>query len=592
MKPIDTPRVDDLLSRMTLAQKVGQMTQPERQFIGPAEVREYHIGSVLSGGGSAPGANRPADWVAMNDAFWEASTDTSEGGLGIPLLYGIDAIHGNNNVLGATVFPHNIGLGAANDPELIRRIARVTAREILACGVEWTFAPTLAVARDARWGRTYESYASDPERVAAYARPFIEGMQADGGASEGVVACTKHWVGDGGTARGIDQGETTLPEDELRRTHIAPYVPAIEAGTLTVMASYNSWNGVRCHGNRRLLTEILKDELGFAGFVVSDWNGIDQLDADYVRAIEISVNAGVDMFMVPEEWRTFIARTIELVEAGRIPMSRIDDAVRRILRVKEAYGLFDLPRPAERPLADSPTFGGAEHRAVAREAASKSLVLLKNDGALPLAAGSRILVAGRAADSRGHLCGGFTVAWQGSRGNHVVEGGTSIWEAVEARTDGAVLSEDGSAEGEFDVAVVVVGENPYAEGLGDIRPHGRIELGSSLPNPGSQVNLTPYATTLEHRINHPEDLATIERIRARGIPVVTVFVSGRPLVTEAEMDASDAFVAAWLPGSEGAGVTDVLFGDADFRGALTFAWPRSTDRSAAPRFEPGFGLTY
>jgi beta-glucosidase len=593
VKPIDTPRIDDLLERMTLAQKVGQMTQPERQFIGPDDVKSYHIGSVLSGGGSAPGDNRPADWVAMNDAYWAASTEADEHHLGIPLIYGVDAIHGNNNVRGATIFPHNIGLGAAHDPDLLRRIARVTAREILACGVEWTFAPTLAVARNPRWGRTYESYARDPRRVAECAAPFVEGLQSEGGAAGGVVACAKHWVGDGGTTDGIDQGETTLPEADLRSIHIAPYLPAIESGVLTVMASYNSWNGVRAHGNRRLLTEILKEELGFDGFVVSDWNGIDQLSADYTRAIEISVNAGVDMFMVPEEWRTFIARTIELVEAGRIPMARIDDAVRRILRVKEAYGLFDLPRPAERALSGSETFGSAEHREVAREAVRKSLVLLKNDDrALPLDAKARILVAGRAANSRGHLCGGFSVAWQGSRGNEVVEGGTSIWEAIEARGDGAVLSEDGSAEGDFDVAVVVVGENPYAEGFGDVRPYGRVELGSSLPNPGPQVSLTPYAPTLEHRVNHPEDLATIERIRARGIPVVTVFVSGRPLVTEAEISASSAFVAAWLPGSEGAGVTDVLFGDTNFRGALSFPWPAATDPDASPAFQPGDGLRY
>jgi len=592
VKPIDTPRIDALLSRMTLAQKVGQMTQPERQFIEPHDVRAWHIGSVLSGGGSWPGGNRPGDWVAMNDAFWEASTHADDDHLGIPLLYGVDAIHGNNNVLGATIFPHNIGLGAANDRDLIRRVAEVTAREILACGVEWTFAPTLAVARDIRWGRTYESYAQTPEHVAAYARPFVEGLQDRATEDGGVVACAKHWVGDGGTDRGIDQGETTVPEDALRRTHIAPYIPAIEAGVLTVMASYNSWNGVRCHGNRKLLTDILKGDLGFEGFVVSDWNGIDQLDVDYARAIEISVNAGVDMFMVPEEWRHFIESTIDLVERGRIPESRIDDAVRRILRVKEAYGLFERPRPAERPGSAARSFGSARHREVAREAVRKSLVLLKNQGALPLKADAKLLVAGHAADSRGHLCGGFTVNWQGSHGNEVVEGGTSIWEAVADRAPDAVLDADGTAEGDFDVAVVVVGEDPYAEGLGDIRPHGRVELGSSLPNPGSQVNLTPYANTIEHRINRPEDLATIERIRARGIPVVTVFVSGRPLVTEAEIGASDAFVAAWLPGSEGAGVTDVLFGDVNFQGTLTFEWPQSADPDASPAFELGYGLRY
>jgi beta-glucosidase len=597
MNPSVEARVEAWLARMTLAQKIGQMTQAERAFVTPDDVRDHHLGSVLSGGGSAPGENRPADWVAMNDAYWAASVAEGDGLLPIPILYGIDAIHGNNNVLGATIFPHNIGLGAARDPDLIRRIARVTAREILATGVEWTFAPTLAVAKDMRWGRVYESYGDDPALVAAYGETFVQGLQGHLG-DDAVVACLKHWVGDGGTHQGVDQGDTLLSEDALRAVHIAPYLPALRAGALTVMASYNSWNGVKCHGHRRLLTEILKNELGFEGIVVSDWNGIDHLGDDPVENAIASVNAGVDLFMVPEGWRTFIAAVTAGVQSGRIPMARVDDAVRRILRVKIAYGLFERPRPAARPWSNSASYGSAEHRALAREAVRKSLVLLKHEGeVLPLRPDARILVAGRSADDRGRQCGGFTVAWQGSKGNKLIEGGTSIWEGLSARAPGAVLDpeaetlEDGAR---YDVAVIVLGEDPYAEGMGDVRPPG------SVVHPGSGASgvygdgaanlkkavLNAYASTLVHAVNRPEDLAILRRVAAAGIPVVTVFLSGRPLVADPEIDASAAFVAAWLPGSEGAGVSDVLFGDAAFHGRLSFPWPGA----AGVRFPAGFGL--
>ena len=595
------PQVDALLGRMTLDQKIGQMTQPERMHVTPEEVKAHHIGSVLSGGGSWPGANRSEDWVAMNDAFWAASVEEGPDHLGIPLLYGVDAVHGHNNVLGATIFPHNIGLGAARDPDLIRRIARVTAREILATGVEWTFAPTLAVVRDDHWGRTSESFSEDPEIVGAYASAFVEGLQEDLG-PETVVACAKHWVGDGGTTGGADQGETTLPESELRRLHVAPYLAALEAGVLTVMASYNSWNGEKCHGHRYLLTEVLKGELGFQGFVVSDWDGIDQLDDDYGEAVALAVNAGVDMFMVPDKWRRFMEEFRSHVRSGRVPMERIDDAVRRILRVKMAYGLFHRPRPAQRPLSGSGSFGSPAHREVAREAVRKSLVLLKNDGgALPLRRDARILVAGKNAHDVGHQCGGFTVDWQGTSGNHRVEGGSSIWDGIRAMAPGAVLSEDGGAAdaGDFDVAVVVIGERPYAEGRGDVRLTRDVPQGSSpfrvLPGPGK---MEPYGKTLEHALSHPEDLAVIRRVAARGIPIVVVLVSGRPLVVNEELEASRAFVAAWLPGSEGKGVADVLFGDFDFQGRLSFSWPGSDDvspnRGDVPdrsRFPYGYGLT-
>ena len=599
-------RVEALLARMTLEQKIGQMTQPERMHITPDEVRDHHIGSVLSGGGSTPGANRPIDWVEMNDAYWEASVEESGGRVPVPLLYGVDAIHGHNNVLGATVFPHNIGLGCANDADLVRRVARATAKEILATGVEWTFAPTLAVARDDHWGRTYESYSEDPDRVAALGEAFVQGLQGDLG-DDAVIACLKHWVGDGGTTGGVDQGETTCSEEDLRRLHAAPYIPALRAGALTVMASYNSWNGEKCHGHRWLLTDLLKDELGFEGFVVSDWNGIDQLSEDYAEAIEQSVNGGVDMFMVPDKWREFIDGVMAAVQAGRIPMERIDDAVRRILRVKARYGLFDRARPADRPHSDTALFGSDEHRSIAREAVRNSMVCLKNDGGqLPVSKDARILVAGRNSDNLGHQCGGFTVAWQGTRGNDHIHGGTSIWQGIHAQASNAVLSLDAAVldtdHDGFDVAIVVIGEHPYAEGLGDVRSGGLVPAGSggSTPVPGpvqTSQGGTPYAATLEHRLNHPEDLAVLEKIRAAGIPLVTVLVSGRPLVVERELAASDAFVAAWLPGSEGAGVSDVLLGDHDFQGTLAFSWPRTDsdrfnrgDADYDPRFPYGFGL--
>ena len=592
--PIDhAERAESLLGQMRLEHKLGQMIQAERASTTPEDVARYHLGSVLSGGGSVPGANRVADWVAMNDAYWAASMSEGEGRLPIPLLYAIDAIHGNANVLGATVFPHNIGLGAARDPELIERLAKVCAEEVLATGLDWTFAPTLAVVRNIKWGRTYESFSEDPDIVASYAARYVAGLQ---GALDdnGVVACAKHWIGDGGTTGGVDQGDTAVSEAELLRTHAAPYLPALQAGVLTVMASFNSWNGEKCHASRYLLTDVLKGRLGFDGFVISDWDGVDQLDDDLATALAQAINAGVDMVMVSVEWKTMLETLHRLVADGRVPMARIDDAVRRILRVKSRAGLFERVRPAQRPWANSASFGGVAHRAIAREAVRKSLVLLKHEGGLlPLAKGARILVAGKSADDRGRLCGGFTVEWQGVRGNERIVGGTSIWEGIRAVAPQAELSVDGSAadRGRHDVAVVVIGEDPYAEGMGDIRHGGAVKRGSGVQR---MTNLAPYGTTLVHAERHPEDLATIARIRAQGIPVVVVFVSGRPLVTTAELDAAQAFIAAWLPGSEGAGVADVLFGDADFRGTLPFAWPATDEGDIQRRvaaFPRGYGLT-
>ncbi len=608
-------QVEALLSRMSLEQKIGQMTQPERMAITPEEVKAYHIGSVLSGGGSAPGQNRPEDWMEMNDAYWAASMFEDTDHLAIPLIYGVDAIHGHNNVLGATIFPHNIGLGAAHDTELMERIGAATAREILCTGVEWTFAPTLAVAQNYEWGRTYESYSSDPQIVAEMGKHFLLGLQG-GMPRDGVLACVKHWVGDGGTTDGVDQGNTAISESELRSKHIPPYIAAINAGALSVMASFNSWNGKKCHGHQYLLTEVLKNELGFRGFIISDWDGIDYLSENPRQNVIDAVNAGLDMFMVSVAWRDFIANLIDATHAGDVPMSRIDDAVGRILFVKLKMGLFEAPRPKERYWSKSPAFGITAHRQLAREAVRKSLVLLKNEDAiLPLKKEMRILVAGKNAHDTGHQCGGFTIAWQGLSGagalayaglsaniygtnaalqKGAVPGATSIWEGISGESTNAVLSLDGSAveRESFDVAVVVIGETPYAEGMGDVRADSEVIDRSRAQIYGLLKVLNAYGRSLHLSDLHPEDLALLERIAAKNIPIVAVFVSGRPLFCDPEMALSQAFVAAWLPGSEGAGVADALFGNSPFQGRLSFDWPepQSSESKAKYSFQKGYGL--
>lgn len=581
--------VEEKLAGLSLEKKIGQMTMAERMHVSPDDVKRYCLGSVLSGGGSHPGDNTPKDWVMMNDAFWQAACGDADG-FGIPVLFGIDAVHGHNNLGGATIFPHNIGLGAARDPDLIGRIATITAREILASGIEWDFAPTLAVSMNPQWGRTYESFGDDPALIGEYGEAYVRAMQ-----DAGVLACVKHWVGDGATRNGIDQGETTLDWETLERVHVSPYYPALKAGVASVMVSFNSWNGEKCHGHRYLITELLKEKLGFDGIVVSDWDGIDYLDDDYGAAIEKSVNAGIDLFMVPEKWKDFIEGLGKQVEVGRVSIERIDDAVRRILRIKARYGLFDMARPAEREGARSPMFATPEHQAVAREAARKSLVLLKTDDkVLPVSASQRILVAGKSADDLGNQCGGWTVSWQGESGNEMVRG-TTIFEGIREKAPDAVLSVDGSEAdpAAHDVAIVVIGETPYAEGFGDIRPGDDllVETGSMIN--GSMNPLEPYGRSLALSALHAEDAACIRRISEKGVPVVTVLVSGRPLVVAEEFAASSAFVAAWLPGSEGGGVADVLFGESDFTGRLPMPWPRHAENvgdAANVMFARGDGL--
>jgi beta-glucosidase len=459
------------------------------------------------------------------------------------------------------------------------------------------------VARDSHWGRTYESYSEDPEIVSSYSGRFLQGLQGDLG-QDSVVACIKHWVGDGGTDRGIDQGDTTASLDELERIHIAPYYPALEAGALTVMVSLSGWKGDKCHGHKYLLTDLLKNELQFSGIVISDWDGIDYLADNYFDAVALSVNAGGDMFMVSENWRPFIKHLTRHVEQGRVSMERIDDAVRRILGVKFACGLFDKPRPAQRYWSNHASFGCAEHREVAREAARKSLVLLKNqDNLLPVGKERRILVAGKSAHNKGNQCGGFTITWQGLPGNDLVAGGTSIWEGIKAVAPNAVLSVDRSGSDadpqQHELAIVVIGETPYAEGLGDIRSGE-----DTVIEPGSQMSgalglLHAYGDSMELARLHPEDLQTITTISSRGIPVIAVLISGRPLVINQELEQSTAFVAAWLPGSEGQAIADVLFGDHNFSGKLAFSWPRNDDQTPNrgdedydPLFPYGYGLAY
>lgn len=565
-------RVGDLLGRMSLDDKIGQMVQGERASATPEVAAGHRLGSVLSGGGSAPDTNTAEAWADMYDEYQRAALGTP---LGIPTMYGVDAVHGHNNVAGATIFPHNIGLGAAHDPRLVERIGRATAEEVSATGIDWNFAPCLCVARDDRWGRTYESFGEQP-RDAVENATVIDGLQGrklDGPAS--VLATAKHFIGDGGTTGGDDQGDTELTEAELRETHLPPFQEAIDRGVGSVMISYSSWNGSKAHGDEYLITDLLKGELRYSGIVVSDYNGIDQIDGEEgFTAAEVrqSVNASIDMFMVPEEFAKFITLLRAEVDAGRVTEDRIDDANRRILTKKFELGLF------ERPLADRsylPTVGSAEHRALAREAVRKSQVLLKNDEVLPLAKeDNRIFVAGKNADDIGNQSGGWTISWQGESGP--ITPGTTIREGIEeVAGESSTVDYDREADGiddGYDVAVVVVGETPYAEYEGD-RPDG---LGLDA-----------------------EDLETLAKVRATGVPTVAVLVSGRPLDITGELGDLDGLLASWLPGTEGAGVADVLFGDHDPGGRLTMSWAESFDQQPinegdgkTPLFAYGYGLDY
>jgi beta-glucosidase len=578
-------RIDALLARMTIEQKVGQTIQADISAISPADLARYPLGSILAGGNSGPNGNErasAAEWHGVVKAFRDASVRPGPGRVPIPILFGVDAVHGHSNLPGATLFPHNVGLGATHDPALIRRIGAATAAEVAATGIEWTFAPTLAVPQDLRWGRTYEGYSSDPDLVRSYASAMTLGLQGSlvphkPLASTKVAATIKHFIADGGTLGGKDQGDAVLSEGELVRLHAPGYPAGIDAGALTVMVSFSSWNGVKHHANKSLLTDVLKQRMGFDGLLVGDWNAHGQVPGCTNTDCPQALNAGLDLYMAPDSWKGLFDNLVREVKAGEVPMARLDDAVRRILRVKAKLGLLDGVRKRGGNYA---LVGAAAHRAIAREAVAKSLVLLKNEGGvLPIKPGARLLVAGSGADNVGKQSGGWTITWQGTGTTPAdFAGGTSIYagiaKAVAATGGSATLSVDGDFTARPDVAIVVYGEDPYAEFQGDV-------------------------PTLDYQPAGASDLALLRKLKAAGIPVVSVFLSGRPMFTNPEINASDAFVAAWLPGSEGAGVADVLVagrnGKAprDFTGKLSFAWPATAASPiVAPLFKLGHGLSY
>ena len=578
---------------MSVDQKVGQMIQAEIKSISPDDAAKYHIGSILNGGGSWPTdkADGPLGaWLNLANLFYGASMDTGDDRLAIPIMWGTDAVHGHNNVIGATIFPHNIGLGAANNPELMRDIGTATAREVAVTGIDWTFAPTVAVARDARWGRTYESYSSDPKIVADLTKELILGIQGhpalDNFLSEQkIIATAKHFVGDGGTAAGDDQGDTILSEEDLFKIHGQGYVQALGVGTQTVMASFSSWNGQKLHGHKYLLTDVLKGRMGFDGLIVGDWNGHEQIEGCTKMSCPQAINAGIDLIMVPEDWKAFLENTVKQVKSGEIAMSRIDDAVRRILRVKYRAGMFVSGKPSEHRLAGrAKLMGHADHRNVARQAVRESLVLLKNDGVLPLDPASNILVTGSGADNPVMQSGGWTVTWQGRdletrilnpldyyKGHTTISAGLS--DAIK-KARGSLITDADSAK--IDAAIVVFGEEPYAEFEGDL-------------------------ASLDFDLANNTDFKIIQDLKAKNIPVVSVFITGRPRGVDAAIEASDAFVAAWLPGSEGAGVADVLLSNTqgkpayNFKGSLPFNWPQngaSNPITTSTKYKFGYGLTY
>ncbi len=573
-----------LLGRMSLEEKVGQMVQVNSASLkDPSDVEKLFLGSILSGGSSDPKTgNGLIDWTDHYDSLQSRTQNTR---LRIPILYGIDAVHGHSNVINAVIFPHNIGLGCTRNPELVEKAARITAIETRATGINWTFAPCVTVPRDERWGRTYEGFGETPELARMMGEAAVRGYQSnDLSDPTRILACAKHWIGDGATKYGtgrklnhdlqiLDRGDVTLSESELRQIHMAGYVSAIKAGVGTIMPSYNSWNGVKCSGSKRLLTEILKEELKFDGFLISDYDAIDEMPGDYKTQIETSVNAGMDMFMVSAKYRELYALLLELIRENRVAMSRIDDAVTRILRVKFAMGLMDgRSNLADRKLHAS--FGSAAHRQVARECVRASLVLLKNEKrVVPVSKKlNRIHVAGKSADDIGNQCGGWTITFQGKSGESTT-GGTTILKAIQQTVSPqtkVTYSKDGADAAGADLGIVVIGETPYAEWMGDRQS---LELSE-------------------------EDIAVVEKMKQAGMPLVVILISGRPMIIEKVIDKADAFVAAWLPGTEGRGVTDVLFGDFRFAGKLSFSWPRSMDqipinvgdKNYDPLFKYGHGL--
>ena len=584
--PTIEQRAADIVGQMSIEHKVAQLIQPDISTITPADVATYRFGSILNGGNSGPGGDDKAlapAWLALADEMWDAAQQPLPNGEPvIPMLWATDAVHGHNNVPGATIFPHNIALGAAGDPALVRRIGEATAAEVAATGIDWAFAPTLAVARDTRWGRTYESYGQDPRLVASLGSAMVEGLQGTKGSpgfldDRHVIATIKHFFGDGGTG-GKDQGDTVGSLAEIEAVHAAPYPPAIAAGAQSVMASFNSINGVKMHGSRAMLTDYLRGIMGFGGVVVGDWNGHGQIPGCTSTNCPQALMAGLDIYMVPEEWKALYTTLVAQARDGTIPMARIDEAAGRIIALKLRAGAFERPQPSARSLGGKwGVIGSPEHRAIAREAVGKSLVLLKNDGVLPIKASANVLVAGKAADSIAAQSGGWSISWQGGGDltNANFPGATSIGagiaQAVSAAGGQATLSADGKYAARPDVAIVVFGEPPYAEFMGD---------------------------RLDHRFDDEEGLALLKRFKAAGIRTVAVLLSGRPMWVNRELAAADAFVTAWLPGSEGQGIADVLIGTADgqprqdFSGRLSFDWPADCTPGSAALYAAGFGQRY
>ena len=576
--------VSKLVSSMTVEEKIGQMTQVDYRYLADkADIGKYFLGSILSGGGSTPPTNQPSSWVDLYNSFQGEALKTR---LKIPLIYGIDAVHGHNNVLGATMFPHNIGLGCANDKALVQEIAAATAAEVKATGLDWTFAPCVAVAQDERWGRTYESFSEDSEIVTELGVASTIGYQGRTLNKNSVLACAKHFVGDGNTVFGtgtnwykIDRGDVVLDEEELRSKYIKPFKGSIKMGVGSIMVSYNSWKGKKLHGHKYLINDVLKKELKFDGIVVSDWAGINELDKDYKTCIIQSINAGIDMNMVPgslnpddNSYDDFIRLAIESVKEGSIPMERIDDAVSRILKIKKKLGLFDKPIKAPK---NTDVVGSKKHRDLARKSVRKSLVLLKNKGdILPLNKDSgKITLVGEHADNIGYQSGGWTIHWQGGSGD--ITPGTTILDAFKsavADSNSIHYSKYGENLLNPDVVVVAVGEKPYSEGVGD----------------RESLHLSD------------EDIKLLKKVKNSNLPYVVVLISGRPMIINEALTESDAFVAAWLPGTEGKGISDVIFGDYNFTGRLSMTWPKSMkqipinygDSNYDPLFQFGFGLSY
>jgi len=586
LDPVIEAQIDDILPKLTLEQKVGQVIQADNSSITPEEVKKYRLGSILSGGNSAPGPLPYANtktWLAMADKYYNASIDEEGVEVAIPCIWGIDAVHGHANLSGAIVFPHNIGLGAMNNPDLIEQIASVTAHELTVSGHDWTFAPTLAVPQDLRWGRSYEGFSEDAEIVKSYGDRIVYGLQGRFGEADfmgdgRVISSAKHFLADGATEKGVDQGNALISETELRNTHAAGYYSAIPAGVQTVMASFSSWQGRKLHGDKELLTDVLKGQLGFNGFVVGDWNGHGQVPGCTNTDCPQALNAGLDMYMAPDSWKGLYESTLKHVKSGTIPMSRLDDAVRRILRVKIASGIFTKGAPSTRKNAGNENLLGLpENRAIARQAVRESMVLLKNnDGTLPIDATKTILVIGDGAESISKACGGWTLSWQGTghtndefpNGETILDG---IKEAVNIAGGKVIYSANGDASVEADVVIAIYGEDPYAEFQGD----------------RENLDFIPNGF----------DVSKLAEFQSKGIPVVSVFLSGRPLWCNPEINQSDAFIAAWLPGSEGGGVSDMLFQrdpSFDFTGRLSFSWPASAvvSEDGETLFKLGYGLSY